>query len=326
MNKKQQTRSMEQLQQELVNLQAAKEASSCHPQRYKTNDATVEKLADLLKQNPNGFLLYRDELAGWMLLMEKPGREGDREFYLESWNGDNAYSVDRIGRGSLHVTALCLSILGTIQPGKLGKLVEGSLKGGVGDDGLLQRIQLLVYPDSIEWEFVDRWPDREAQERAHELFRFTESPTPGLVGAAQGDFDDLPYVRFDPDTQRIFNRFLSRLETRLRSGEEHPAFESHLAKYRSLMPTLALLFHLMDLSAHKDAGARISSGAAEMAVEWCDFLEMHARKVYAYTVDAGIRSAHALATKTKCLLLWRSFLSATGRGWKSSLPEDGPVM
>ncbi len=33
----------------------------------------------------------------------KEGREVDRAFYLEAWNGTNSYSVDRIGRGAPRV-------------------------------------------------------------------------------------------------------------------------------------------------------------------------------------------------------------------------------
>ena len=35
-------------------------------------------------------------------------------------------------------------------------------------------------------------------------------------------------------------------ERRIRSGKDHAAFESHLAKYRKLVPALALLIHLAD--------------------------------------------------------------------------------
>jgi Protein of unknown function (DUF3987) len=91
--------------------------------RYKTNDTTVEKLSELLLQNPQGILINRDELSGWLRNLDKQGREGDRAFYLEGWNGTGSFDVDRIGRGCLHIPALCLSILGTIQPGPLSSYV-----------------------------------------------------------------------------------------------------------------------------------------------------------------------------------------------------------
>ncbi len=136
--------------------------------RYKTEDATVEKTSELLLQNPQGLLQHRDEISGWLRNLDKQGREGDRAFYLESWNGTGSFDVDRIGRGSLHVPALCLSILGTIQPGSLSSYVWAATQGKEGDDGLLQRFQLLVWPDTLkEWRNVDRWPDAEAKGRAY---------------------------------------------------------------------------------------------------------------------------------------------------------------
>ena len=68
--------------------------------RFKSNDSTVEKLGDLLVHNPQGMLVYRDELIGLLASWEKEGKEGDKAFYLEGWNGTGSFNIDRIGRGS----------------------------------------------------------------------------------------------------------------------------------------------------------------------------------------------------------------------------------
>jgi hypothetical protein len=44
------------------------------PRRHKTEDATVEKLSELLMENPRGILLHRDELSGWLRSLDKQGR------------------------------------------------------------------------------------------------------------------------------------------------------------------------------------------------------------------------------------------------------------
>jgi len=77
------------------------------------NDTTVEKLGELLNHHPNGLLLFRDELSGWFHTMDRPGHENDRAFYCEAWNGTSAYTYDRIGRGTVHIRAACLSVLGS---------------------------------------------------------------------------------------------------------------------------------------------------------------------------------------------------------------------
>jgi hypothetical protein len=67
----------------LADLNAELAESEAHERRYVVNDGTVEKIGELLNQNPDGLLLARDELSGWLRTLDKSGREGDREFYLE---------------------------------------------------------------------------------------------------------------------------------------------------------------------------------------------------------------------------------------------------
>ncbi len=108
----------------LRDLNAQLEEATVTERRYMTQDPTTEKLGELLRENPRGLLVLRDELAGWLGTLERPGREGDREFYLEAWNGTGSYTVDRIGRGTVHIPGLCVSILGGIQPGKLERYLR----------------------------------------------------------------------------------------------------------------------------------------------------------------------------------------------------------
>jgi len=62
-------------------------------------------------------------------------------------------------------------VLGGIQPGPLERYLR-AVFGGRGDDGLLQRFQLAVWPDGAgPWRNVDRWPDAAARARAVEIFQ-----------------------------------------------------------------------------------------------------------------------------------------------------------
>lgn len=92
--------------------------------RYWVTDSTPEKLGDLLKDNPNGLLVSYDEVAGWLGEMERQGREGSRAFYLAAWEGTGDYYVDRIGRGSSYLPAICLSVMGGIQPNRLRRYLR----------------------------------------------------------------------------------------------------------------------------------------------------------------------------------------------------------
>jgi hypothetical protein len=71
---------------------------------------------------------------------------------------------------------------------------------------------------------------------------------------------------------------------------------SHLAKYRSLMPSLALIVHLLDGLDHGSSGP-VSRAAAEQAAAWCTYLEAHARRLYASVTDPARVAAALLGGK-----------------------------
>jgi putative DNA primase/helicase len=136
------------------------------------NDTTFEALHQTMSENPAGILVIRDELTGWWSLLDRSGREGERAFCLQAWNGDTGHTIDRIGRGTIHVPACCMSILGGIQPGRLHSYLVDALQDGPSNDGLIQRFQLLVWPDTEpDWTYIDRPPDAASEERAARVFR-----------------------------------------------------------------------------------------------------------------------------------------------------------
>ncbi len=276
------------------------------PKRYKTEDATVEKIGEILLKNPQGILIHRDELVGWFKSFDKYGREGDRAFFLESWNGDGPYTVDRIGRGTLNIPALCVSIIGGIQPGPLGSYVNQTMSGGAGDDGFLQRFQLLVWPDvQKQWKNVDRSPDLEAREQAIRVFHQIDSFEP-FEPSSDGSFETLK-VRFSPEAQVLFDEWRTSLEQRLLSGDLEPSLESHLAKYRSLVPTLALIAYLVETLGRGNRLEAVDVPSIHQAIQWCRYLETHARRLYASREDPSMDSARALLARIRSGVLINGF-------------------
>lgn len=289
------------LEARLIELKREKAAVPAAPQRFVVQDSTVEKLGELLGANPRGVLLLRDELAGWLRSLERPGREGDREFYLETWSGDGSYTFDRIKRGTVRVPHLCLSVFGGIQPGKLKRYIQDAAGGGEGADGLLQRLQVVVWPESLgAWTNTDRAPDREAWSRARKVFDALAEYDAAALGL-EPDEDGRAGLRFSAEAQELFYEWRAELERRVRSGElDHaPAFASHLSKYRSLMPALALLFHLIGLAAGEHDRGAISLDDARLAAAWCDYLEAHARRLYSGELAKGTLAAYALLERAE---------------------------
>jgi len=261
--------------------------------RIVVNDATVEKLGELLNANPRGLVQFRDELAGWLANLDREGRESDRAFWLECWNGTGAFTVDRIGRGTVRIEACAVSILGGMQPGKLAEYVRGAIRGGFSDDGLIQRFQLAVYPDlPANWSYCDRRADPSSEARAWSTFQRLRALDPDTIGAERADGIDVPFLRFDDEAQSLLIEWTTALMHRLRAGEEPAWMESHLSKYRALAGRLALVLHLAD-----GGTGNIAADTLATALDWCDYLEGHARRIYAPAMDNGLSAAHLILKK-----------------------------
>ena len=245
--------------------------------RIITTDSTMPKLVDLLNENPLGMALWRDELISWMRGLDREDQAGDRQIYLTLWNGYGRINVDRIGRGETVCESPCLSIFGCATPGGIGEYVQSALRGGRGDDGLLQRFQVTVWPDEPdEIQVVDQKPDQRALQRVQDLFERLAEFNSRDVADSLCVPNEIPWMRFSPDAQGVFNQWLEDKIQRCRAESMPEAIESHLAKFDKLVPSIALLIELCE----GPAGS-VTKRSVERAVKWARYLESHAMRLYA---------------------------------------------
>jgi hypothetical protein len=295
------------------------------PRRYYVQDSTVEQLQMILLNHPNGTLLFRDELAGLLKSLEKAGRETDRAFYLESWSGKHGMSIDRVGRGSHHIPAVCLSLVGTIQPGRLREYLQASLAGGAGDDGLVQRFQLMVCPDIEAYVHHDVVPDQLAAQRVTTLLAQLDAFQISTLLAGTCPYREKVGILgygFSPVAQAHFDTWYTVLQNRIRASEGlNEALKAHLSKYGSLMAKLALIFHLIDVVAGRLQGAEAQAIQAEnalRAIAWCEYLETHAAHLYGSVKNgAQVDTALKLLAKMKDGVLGQEFAvwEVIRKGW-----------
>jgi hypothetical protein len=109
------------------------------------------------------------------------------------------------------------------------------------------------------------------------------------LGAEKGPFDKVPCLRFEEAAHEDFLGWRTDLERRLRSGEMSPALEGHLAKYRKLVPSLALINHLADGGAEP-----VSHRALLKALAAAYYFESHARRVYGSASESELAAAKAI--------------------------------
>lgn len=114
--------------------------------------------------------------------------------------------------------------------------------------------------------------------------------------ATQEKGDRFSYFKFDCEAQLTFNTWLRMLEAKRAESDDHPILIEHLAKYRSLFPSLALIFHLIDLADGKN-NKNISNDNALMALGWCSYLEKHARRIYGMVNNNIYQAARKLSNK-----------------------------
>ncbi len=263
--------------------------------RIKTSNASVEALAELMREHPHGLLLALDEVNGLLGKLSASEATEERAFYLSGFDGNKPHTTDRIGRGQyLHVDTVCLSVVGGIQPSVLQQYVRQATTGGKGDDGLLQRFQLAVWPDvNLSPEYVDQRPDFDAIDQAQAIFdRLAALPSPET---------NAPAWHFTEEAQELFKAWMQIHEPRLRQEDMHPAMVSHLTKYRSLVPSLALIFALIDTPQHSATGeaGRVDIAELDRAIRWVEYLEKHAQRIYSAATMPDTLSAQALIAKIR---------------------------
>ncbi len=254
------------------------------------NDSSVEKLAEVLVDHPHGLLVYRDELNGLLTQMDKAGQEGARAFYLQGYDGNQSYSVDRIVRGSQFIPRVCLALLGGIQPGVIQEYVQDCLKDGAGNDGLLQRFGLTVWPDPPgPFEYVDRKPDMAAQNKAFAVFERLDQLQPGRDGE--------PIVwRYSPAAQNLFRDWLIRLRRDLSQTNLSPALASHLSKYQKLVPAMSLIFAHIDTP---ESPCVVHEKELARAIAWSEYLRTHAERLYSGHAAPANQKAASLLQKLR---------------------------
>lgn len=263
--------------------------------RRMVSDTTYEALGIIAAANPLGVLVHRDEISSLLTHLTREENAPARGGYLTGWNGTDSYTFDRVGRGHLHVDPLCISMIGSIQPGKLTALIGGANKGGEGDDGMMQRFNALVWPDQGgTWRDTDRDPHSEAFAKANAAFDSVNYMRFDQNNSIYDVISHRSYVTFDEAASRRFLEWRTKLEGRLRSGDLHSSIESHLSKYRKLVPALALINHVFD-----NGPGPVGLVVLERAISYSEYFETHAVRAYGAGLGSDANTAQAILSRIR---------------------------
>ncbi len=167
--------------------------------------------------------MVRDELSAFLTNLERKEYQTDRAFYLTAFNGDDQFTYDRIERGTIFIPNATVSIIGGIQPSRILPFIRNVLYGK-GNDGFLQRFQMLVFPDETkDWKWVDRPPNQEAWETYEGAFR-------SLYDKPLGSPEHPLVMRFSADAQEIFREWMQKIFKEAKENNLSESLQAHLLK------------------------------------------------------------------------------------------------
>jgi hypothetical protein len=253
----------------------------CPPKaaRCVLQDATPEKVAEVIARDAAGSLMLHDELAGWLGSFERySSGASSRAFYLTSWNG-GPFLKDRVGQGTrdenaeIRIQNLALGVLGGIQPDKLAAIRD------LTSDGLLQRL-LPVLMRAAE-RGNEKHPVAAAEAEYAKLIEAVQAAPPCTV-TFDAQAEDL--VRRVPD--RVFE---------LGQGDGFSnAIIGAIGKLKGYFARLALVLHIVGQHSAILRGQgtgvapHISRQTAERAEKLVfDFLLPHMLGLYDVIADGG---------------------------------------
>ncbi|MAW87522.1 MAG: hypothetical protein CMJ42_13450 [Phyllobacteriaceae bacterium] len=251
--------------------------------RRRIEDTTIEAAQEILKDSPDGVLLVQDELSGWFGSMDKyssgRGAAKDRAFWLQAFNG-GTYAVNRIGRGSVFIENLSVSLLGGIQPEPLRAIVDGSH-----DDGLIQRLLPVILSPATVGEDAPSGRQVEAYEAAIERLYKMAPPKTG-----SGAFADLlpTELLFDDDARGI-RAGMERRFNELQAIESiAPKLAAHLGKMDGIFARLCIVLHCLDHVNSESLPAVVTGDTAGRVRDFIErFILPHSFAFYLGTLGMG---------------------------------------
>ena len=146
----------------------------------------------------------------------------------------------------------------------------------------------------MTWRNVDRAPDQRARQAAMSCTNAWIASGPARWARRRTTTAACPTC--GSTTRRRTRSTLGAASSRHGSAAASCTrrMESHLAKYRSLVPSLALLCHLADVGT-----GPVGIVALERALAWAEYLESHARRIYDAVIRSDLCAARALGERIR---------------------------
>jgi hypothetical protein len=260
-----------------------------------TSDCTVDKLSEILSDNPRGILYSVDEFDSWLGQHEAFGRESgsrNRGEWMRLYDG-GPHQVDRVRRGSFFVKNWGASVLTATTPTALRRLSR-KLQA----DGLFQRFLVFTVRP-----MRDR--DRNVLSMEVDHARSAYEARIRALFAHSADLTEPPIVRLSADAAACYEAEERRLRPLIEAAiHVSEGFAAHVAKHPGMLARVALVFHAIGDDVLTDDGvprhpcaANVTGSTMQLAVRFMRLAYRHAYAVYTDVLGDGapIELARAIA-------------------------------
>jgi hypothetical protein len=265
------------------------------------SDVTIEKLAQLLEDNPKGLLVARDELSGWLgsfMKYKAKGAGSDVPNWLELFSAGNL-NVDRKTGERTHVSVehAAASVTGGIQPKVLGRILSGDYF----ECGLAARM-LLAWPPRRR----KTWTEAEVSERTTEAYERLVHDLHGLTMRQVSESRFVTHRRkLSPAAKQVWVEFFTDFAREQEHAEGDMA--AALSKLEAYAARFALIHHVVTHVALDTTDDRdIGSASVEAGITLARWFAQETRRVYAALKESDVER------QTRRLLDWIRFRGDDG--------------
>jgi hypothetical protein len=243
--------------------------------RVVCSDTTIEKLAEILEDNPRGTLLARDELAGWIGSFSRyKGKQGGSDLpnWLEMHRAGPLVIDRKTGeRRFLLVERAAVSVTGGIQPGVAARTFTPEFL----EAGLVARLLLTMPP-----KLPKRWSEVEVDTNVQEAFCDVLDRLLALKPDRE-DGEEVPHVlRLSAQAKDVWVPFYNEWAQEQAAAEGELA--AALAKLEAYAARFTLLHHVVTFAGlKKDDRCEVGVESVEAGIRLCRWFAREMRRVYA---------------------------------------------
>ena len=194
------------------------------------NSATIESVAVVHQNNPNGVLSYQDELVGWLKSFNQYKSGADQQIWLSIWDNGMIKNTRKTTTEQF-IKESCVTLLGGIQNGVVHELASGNMR----NDGFLYRF-LFTFQEPKE---ILRWND---MKKIHSEMSLQDNYNHHIKQLAK-ETNDKKVYHLDNAADNVWgNHYDLEKEKQENETDENKSFMIKLSKYTT---RLALILQII---------------------------------------------------------------------------------